>query len=92
MKHLDLYPLITEKAALNAEAGTYVFKANQIYSKPEIRNFLEKKFDVKVESVRTAIFSRAQTNKRNAKVSKTYFKKVYVKLQKGMKIPLFEGV
>lgn len=92
MKNLELYPLITEKAALNAESGTYVFKAQCDYDKTLIKNFIEKRFSVKVVSLRTAIFSRAQTNRKNGKVSKNYFKKVYVKLDKGMKIPLFEGV
>lgn len=92
MKNLELYPLITEKAALNAEAGTYVFKAQCDYDKVLIKNFIEKRFSVKVVSLRTAIFSRAQANRKNGKVSKNYFKKVYVKLDKGMKIPLFEGV
>jgi ribosomal protein L23 len=92
LKNLDLFPLITEKAALNAEAGTYVFKSKCDCDKLEIKSFVEKRFSVKVVSVRTSIFSRAQKNKKNGKLIKSYFKKVYVKLGKGMKIPLFEGV
>lgn len=92
MKNLELYPLITEKAALNAESGTYVFKAQCDYDKALIRNFIEKRFSVKVTSLRTAIFSRSTKNRRNGKATKNYYKKVYVKLDKGMKIPLFEGV
>jgi ribosomal protein L23 len=92
MKNLELFPLITEKAALNAESGTYVFKAQCDYDKELIKNFIEKRFSVKVVSLRTAIFSRSQKNRKNGKSMKSYFKKVYVKLDKGMKIPLFEGV
>ena len=58
----------------------------------QIKNFIEKRFSVKVVSLRTAIFSRSQKNRKNGKSMKSYFKKVYVKLDKGMKIPLFEGV
>lgn len=92
MKNLELYPLITEKSAKYSDYSTYVFKASADYDKTMIKNFLEQRFNIKVQGVRTAIFSRKATNKRTNKVVSTYFKKVYVKVDSGVKIPLFEGV
>ena len=57
-----------------------------------IKDFLEKRFSIKVKGIRTAIFSRKATNKRTNKVKSSYFKKVFVKVDSGVKIPLFEVV
>jgi ribosomal protein L23 len=92
MKNLELYPLITEKSAKYSDYSTYVFRANADYDKTMIKDFLEKRFSIKVKGIRTAIFSRKATNKRTNKVKSSYFKKVFVKVDSGVKIPLFEGV
>ncbi len=92
MKSLELYPLITEKSAQYADQSTYVFSSKVEYDKDQIKAFVEKKFGIKVKAVRTAIFSRKSKNKKNGKTLSSYFKKVYVKVESGKKIPLFEGV
>ncbi|MBL7544399.1 MAG: 50S ribosomal protein L23 [Bdellovibrionaceae bacterium] len=92
MKNLELYPLITEKSAKYSDYSTYVFRASADYDKTMIKDFLEKRFSIKVKGIRTAIFSRKATNKRTNKVKSSYFKKVFVKVDSGVKIPLFEGV
>tara|TARA_B110001454_G_scaffold16046_1_gene14368 strand:- start:12566 stop:12844 length:279 start_codon:yes stop_codon:yes gene_type:complete len=92
MKNLELYPLITEKSAKYSDYSTYVFKTNADYDKTMIKDFLEKRFSIKVKGIRTAVFSRKATNKRTNKVTSSYFKKVFVKVDSGVKIPLFEGV
>jgi ribosomal protein uL23 len=53
-KHKDiiLYPLITEKAVDSIEKNNkIVFIVGQKATKPEIKNQIEKEFNVKVESV-----------------------------------------
>lgn len=92
MKNLEIYPLITEKSAGYGDHSTYVFKAKVDYDKTMVKKFIEDKFSVRVLAVRSAIFSRKTINKRNGKVNSNYFKKLYVKIESGKKIPLFEGV
>ena len=46
-------PVVTEKSAANAEKSVYTFKVKSTANKIEIKNALEKLFNVKVESVNT---------------------------------------
>ena len=85
-------PLVTEKNTYHNAAGVYVFEVGIKSDKNEIKSAVEKRFGVKVKSVRTAIArGRAKVTKFGA--GKTpYWKKAYVKLAAGEKIALFEGV
>ena len=84
-------PLITEKNSLMAEDGVYVFEVDKNATKTEIRNSVEKYFDVRVDSVRTSI-CRGRSRRTKLGVGKVkYWKKAMVKLKEGEKITLFEG-
>lgn len=84
-------PLVTEKNSLMAENGVYVFEVDRQATKTEIRNSIEKYFDVRVSSVRTSI-CRGRARKTKLGVGKVkYWKKAMVKLKEGEKITLFEG-
>ncbi len=85
-------PLVTEKSAVLNEMGVYVFRVDLKSTKTQIREAIEKNFDVKVQKVTTSVCrGRSKTNKfGHTKVP--YWKKALVKLKEGEKISLFEGV
>lgn len=84
-------PLLTEKSSSYGDFNTYVFEVKKGASKPEIRNAVEKAFDVKVKDVRTLIY-RTRWLKRHARFGPPkYKKKAFVKLAEGQKISIFEG-
>ncbi len=76
-------PVITEKSASNAEAGIYTFKVVKTATKTQIKNAIEKCFDVHVEKINTLVTK--PKDKRVGKYTgktKTY-KKAIVSLKQG---------
>ncbi len=51
----SLSPVITEKATLASEHNQVVFKVARNATKPQIKEAVEKLFDVKVKSVNTLV-------------------------------------
>ena len=84
-------PLLTEKTSSFGDFNTYVFEVKRTANKLEIRNAIEKAFDVKVTDVRTLVY-RTRWLKRHARFGPPkYKKKAFVKLADGQKISIFEG-
>ena len=85
-------PLITEKGTLVAEtSGQVVFKVDRRASKHEIREAVEKLFDVKVEGVRTANYlGKARTRFGKKLGQRAHWKKAYVTLAEGQTIDLLD--
>jgi len=84
-------PLVTEKNTVQNELGIYVFEVDQRADKTEVKKAVEKAFNVKVASVRTAVCrSRRRVVGRTLAPTK-YWKKAFVRLASGQKIKLFEG-
>jgi large subunit ribosomal protein L23 len=56
-RHYDviLAPVITEKATVASEHSQVIFKVARTATKPQIKEAVEKLFDVKVKSVNTQI-------------------------------------
>ena len=56
-RHYDVIvaPVITEKATIASEHNKVVFKVRRNATKPQIKEAVEKLFDVKVKSVNTLI-------------------------------------
>lgn len=86
-------PKITEKTAhVGAESHCVVFEVHPKANKAEIRNAVEKIFDVKVSAVRTVnLLGKVKTvggriGRQNA------WKKAYVTLAEGSKIDLIDGL
>ena len=79
-------PVITEKTAAMESEGKYVFKVDVRASKPQIKQAIEKAFNVKVESVNT--MNNHPKDKRVGRYSgKTNrYKKAIVKLATGSTI------
>ncbi|WP_297670352.1 50S ribosomal protein L23 [uncultured Desulfovibrio sp.] len=89
-----LKPLLTEKTTLlKDEARQVAFMVHTMANKLEIKQAVERAFDVKVEAVN--IVRRAPRNReRQGRVvgRKPGWKKAYVTLRQGDKIEFFEGV
>ena len=84
-------PLVTEKTTVAKDSNNVVaFVVNRDANKIEIKTAAEKLFNVKVQSVRTAIM--AGKVKRTAKNvgKRSNWKKAYVSLQQGSNIDFFE--
>lgn len=79
-------PVITEKSNNLASENVYVFKVDKKANKTQIKQAIESKFGVKVESVNTV---NTQSKKRRVGKYTGYtssYKKAYVKLKEGSKI------
>ena len=89
-----LKPLLTEKTTLiKDEAQQVAFMVHTLANKLEIKQAVEKAFDVKVEAVN--VVRRAPMNReRQGRVvgRKPGWKKAYVTLRRGDKIEFFDGV
>lgn len=83
-------PLITEKTATLREDGrTLVFEVAPKATKIEIRQAVERLFGSKVESVRTSIAHGKFKRQGRFIGQRSDWKKAYVKLRAGEKIPEF---
>ena len=81
-------PIITEKTSNLQSQNVYVFKVDKKANKTEIKQLIEKKFGVTVESVNTV---NVQSKKKRVGKYTGYtsaYKKAYVKLKEGSQIEL----
>ncbi|MBO5422668.1 MAG: 50S ribosomal protein L23 [Fibrobacteraceae bacterium] len=90
-------PHITEdstKKMVDARTGVrqYVFKVAMDASKSDIKEAIEKRFDVKVDSVNTLINRGKMKRVRLIAGKKSNWKKAYITLKAGQKIAELEGV
>ena len=95
MASLDVYQII--KRPLITEQGMHLVETESIYpfavdpraNKVQIRDAVERIFEVKVERVNTAN-RKGKTRRRGRRVGRTpNWKKAYVKLREGQAIELF---
>ncbi|MCS7286278.1 MAG: 50S ribosomal protein L23 [Anaerolineae bacterium] len=86
-------PIDTEKTRILAEQGQYVFEVDPRANKIQVKQAVEKIYNVKVEEVRI-INLPAKKARRGYRivVRKPARKKAVVKLAPGEKIQIFEGV
>jgi large subunit ribosomal protein L23 len=85
-------PVITEKTIKAMQDGCYVFVVDKRANKHQIKEAVEKIFEVKVEGVRTIKIKgkKRRVGRLRGEVSLPSFKKAVVKLKKGQKIDLLE--
>ncbi|TVP82439.1 50S ribosomal protein L23 [Thioalkalivibrio sp.] len=86
-----LGPVVSEKSTAAGEVGTHVFKVLRDASKTEIKQAVEKIFEVKVESVRTLVQDGKMKRFGGRMGRRNHWKKAYVSLAPGEKIELGEG-
>lgn len=85
-RDIIIAPVITERSALLEQEGKYVFKVDTKANKVQIKQAIEKIFNVKVESVNT--MNSHPKKKRVGKYTgmTNKYKKAIVKLAKGSTI------
>ena len=91
MSFAIIKPLVTEKNTILAESNTYVFEVKKSANKTQIKNEIEKNFQVKVKNVRT-VNCRSDFKQTRFGLSKpSKWKKAFVQLKEGSKLGIFEG-
>jgi large subunit ribosomal protein L23 len=93
-RHYDiiLSPVITEKATMGSEHGQVMFRVAAHATKPEIKEAVEKLFDVKVKRVNTLIRKGKVRNFRGVRGELSDVKKAIVTLEEGHTIDVTTGL
>ncbi len=86
-------PIDTEKTRALAELGQYVFEVDPRANKIQVKQAVEKIYNVKVEEVRIIKLPAKRARRGyHIVIRKPARKKAVVKLAPGQKIQIFEGV
>ncbi|MGB7257778.1 MAG: 50S ribosomal protein L23 [Pseudolabrys sp.] len=93
-RHYDiiLSPVITEKATMASEHSKVVFKVAKHATKPQIKEAVEKLFDVKVKSVNTLTRRGKVRLFRGIAGQKSDIKRAIVTLEEGHTIDVTTGL
>jgi large subunit ribosomal protein L23 len=95
MKMYDIIkgPLITEKATIQKEKSNQLtFEVDRVANRVEIRQAVEKLFNVRVEKVRTMQMKGKFKRMGRSLGKRRDWKKAIVTLAEGHKVEFFEGV
>ena len=90
MYDIIIKPIITEKSSQLVENLQYTFEVAKDANKVEIKNAIEKIFNVKVEAIRTINVHRKAKRMQRYQGFKPAYKKAIVKLAPGQSIDAFE--
>ena len=90
--HVIRSPMITEKATLGSEFGKVTFKVAMDANKPEIKQAVEKLFNVKVKAVNTLVQKGKTKRFRGTKGFRNDTKKAIVTLVDGETIDVSTGI
>jgi large subunit ribosomal protein L23 len=85
-------PVITEKATALSELNKVVFRVRPEATKPQIKEAVEKLFEVKVVSVNTLVTKGKRKVFRGRKGQRSDVKKAVVTLQAGQAIDVTTGL
>jgi large subunit ribosomal protein L23 len=93
-RHYDviLSPVITEKATMASERNQVIFKVAKTATKPQIKEAVEKLFDVKVKSVNTLVRKGKTRAFRGIRGQLSDVKKAVVTLEEGHRIDVTTGL
>jgi large subunit ribosomal protein L23 len=93
-RHYDVIiaPVITEKATIASERNQVIFKVARSATKPQIKEAVEKLFDVKVKSVNTLIRKGKVKAFRGTRGVQSDVKKAIVTLEEGHRIDVTTGL
>ena len=99
MKNIDprfydiiVSPVVTEKATLASEHNKVLFKVASKATKPQIKEAVEKLFDVKVKSVNTHIRKGKVKAVRGSVGQQSSVKRAIVTLEEGHRIDVTTGL
>ena len=85
-------PVITEKATMASEANQVIFKVASNATKPQVKEAVERLFDVKVKAVNT-LNRKGKTKRFRGIVGRqSDFKKAIVTLEEGHSIDVTTGL
>ena len=87
-----LSPLITEKATMASERNQVIFKVATNATKPQIKEAVEKLFDVKVKAVNTLVRKGKFKAFRGRPGQQSDLKKAIVTLEEGHRIDVTTGL
>ena len=87
-----LSPVITEKATVASEHNQVIFKVASTATKPQIKEAVEKLFDVKVKSVNTLVTKGKVKMFRGTRGQRSDVKKAVVTLEAGQTIDVTTGL
>ena len=93
-RHYDviLSPIITEKATAASERNQVMFRVPRTATKPQIKEAVEKLFDVKVKSVNTLVRKGKTKVFRGNFGSQSDVKRAIVTLEEGHRIDVTTGL
>jgi large subunit ribosomal protein L23 len=93
-RHYDVLisPVITEKATTASEYNKVVFKVARTATKPQIKEAVEKLFDVKVKSINTLIRKGKVKTFKNRIGEQQSTKRAIVTLEEGHRIDVTTGL
>ena len=93
-RHYDviLAPVITEKATMASEHNKVMFKVRRDATKPQIKEAVEKLFDVKVKSVNTLVREGKVKVFKNRIGQQSDTKRAIVTLEEGHRIDVTTGL
>ena len=93
-RHYDviLSPVITEKATMGSEFNKVTFKVARTATKPQIKDAVEKLFDVKVKSVNTLVRKGKVKAFKNTIGTQSDTKRAIVTLEEGHRIDVTTGL
>jgi large subunit ribosomal protein L23 len=85
-------PIITEKSTRGSEFGQVTFEVPVDAAKPEIKQAVERLFDVKVTAVNTILVKGKTKRFRGRPGRRSDYKKAVISLAEGQTIDLMAGV
>jgi large subunit ribosomal protein L23 len=85
-------PVITEKSTTASERNQVIFKVAQSATKPQIKEAIEKLFDVKVKAVNTLVRKGKFKAFRGRPGQQSDLKKAIVTLEEGHRIDVTTGL
>jgi len=93
-RHYDIIvsPVVTEKATMASEHNKIVFKVSSKATKPQIKEAIEKLFDVKVKNVNTLVRKGKTKVFRGSFGSQSDVKRAIVTLEEGHRIDVTTGL
>lgn len=93
-RHYDVIvsPVITEKATISSEQNKVVFRVAKTATKPQIKDAVEKLFDVKVTSVNTLVRKGKVKRFKGVRGVQSDVKKAVVTLAEGHSIDVTTGL
>ena len=93
-RHYDIIvkPVITEKATVASEHNQVVFRVARHATKPQIKEAVEKLFDVKVKNVNTLVRKGKLRNFKGRRALLSDVKNAVVTLEEGHRIDVTTGL